>query len=552
MSMISRRDFVGEGLGFAALTGLGGCRLWSGSDAFAGIDVPSTATPNYWCTWCTQDAALVGGRLVLPPSFAGDASKATCRDGMNETSLFRKGGWVDFYPAVRSDLFLLLDDGWDVPFGATSDVAASYAHFGTMAPDPVRFASFKGTAAERVRAIRDRVVAGGWRGLGVWVSPACQACKQETPDLALSREEWTRKLEDMAAGGVGYLKVDWGRHDVPEFRALLTELCHKICPGTIVEHAQVQGPTNGLHFDENQRVFGTCRRIGDPTDETWLRKTAEKVMPHSDVWRIYDMMEKLQTVMAAERIACYQELADRLRVGTILCAEDRVYEGAVMGCSFGVMRSAEMKGYFPDDIERSGACLVEVERAVRWQRLAPAFGWRAGFEMRHSDKTLYDEASYKKGEHWCAFVKDGGTLRQGGPAVLARGLPLPEVTPEKGGDVPFAMAARHPNGALSVGVMPRMPNGQRVTPKVTVRLDAELGRNGLLGAFGRFGAFDVGVAKDATRVWACDLADSVPQDVTSSCRLSGGRLLVPGTVLEDVCRARSTDGSAPGVAFAVS
>ncbi len=37
-----------------------------------------------------------------------------------------------------------------------------------------------------------------------------------------------------------------------------------------------------------------------------------------------------------------------------------------------------------------------------------------------------------------------------------------------------------------------------------------------------------------------------------TCRLSGGRLLVPGTVFEDVCRARSTDGSAPSVAFAVS
>ena len=133
MSMISRRDFVGEGLGFAALTGLGGCRLWSGSDAFAGIDVPSAATPNYWCTWCTQDAALVGGRLVLPPSFAGDKCKATCRDGMNETSLFRKGGWVDFYPAVRSDLFLLLDDGWDVPYhqAPSKDVRP----FGTLVVD---------------------------------------------------------------------------------------------------------------------------------------------------------------------------------------------------------------------------------------------------------------------------------------------------------------------------------------------------------------------------------------------------------------------------------
>ena len=535
---LSRGAFIRGGLGAATLPFIG-CQTLG--DRLSLLDIPSTASPNYWCTWCTQDAALSSGRIVVPAQFDGDQGKASCSDCINEKTLFGEKGWVRYYPEVRSDLFFLLDEGWDEPYKKQVRTDEDFSKLGQLEPNPARFPSLGGDSAQKLSFIRHLAVDRGWRGLGVWVSPAKQ-----------DKEVWKRRFEVLAKGGVEYLKIDWGNNDTPEFRAWLTEQKRSILPHAIIEHTHVQGPTNGLHLDKNGQLVGTGRRFGDAEDQVALHERVESVLPFSDVWRIYDMMEKLQTVQAAERIAVYQELADRLRVKTVLSVEDRVYEGATLGCAFGVMRSPGLLNYAADDPERNGGCLVEVQRAVRWQRLAPAFGWQEGFELRHSEQALFDEASFVKGEHWCPFVKDGGRLRQGGPAVLARGLALPIVSPEKAGEQPFVMASRHPEGALSVGVMPRMTNGRRKTPPVTVRLDAKIDANTPLGVFGFIGAIDLGLGEPISRVLARDLAGGEDCDVTASCKIANGRLIIAGRALEDVCRARSADGSAPGVLVRVS
>lgn len=48
------------------------------------------------------------------PQFAGDQAKPGVRDAINEEAIFGNGGWAEFFPESRSDLFFLLDDGWDV------------------------------------------------------------------------------------------------------------------------------------------------------------------------------------------------------------------------------------------------------------------------------------------------------------------------------------------------------------------------------------------------------------------------------------------------------
>ena len=68
-------------------------------------DTPSKA-PDYFCTWNLQ------GYLV-----SHQDTKVT-RKAMNEDNLFGKGkyqNWANCYPRIREDLYLVLDDSWDIP-----------------------------------------------------------------------------------------------------------------------------------------------------------------------------------------------------------------------------------------------------------------------------------------------------------------------------------------------------------------------------------------------------------------------------------------------------
>lgn len=82
-------------------------------------------TPSYWCTWSTQNRVAEDkkGREnnFDSAAFLGDQGAQLARAEMNEDNIFRSGGWADFYPEIRGDLFFMLDDGWDVPYGVHPD-----------------------------------------------------------------------------------------------------------------------------------------------------------------------------------------------------------------------------------------------------------------------------------------------------------------------------------------------------------------------------------------------------------------------------------------------
>ena len=68
-------------------------------------DIPNP-TPDYYCTWQTQLYATSGGIPKMQ------------RDIMGERQLFgtdKPYGWAYFYEKARKDLFLVMDDSWDVP-----------------------------------------------------------------------------------------------------------------------------------------------------------------------------------------------------------------------------------------------------------------------------------------------------------------------------------------------------------------------------------------------------------------------------------------------------
>ena len=263
----TRRAFLGGCAGFGGLAALGGC-----AGLRADRCAPS-APPNYWCTWATQarlvDANVKSGVLAVP----GDQGLPGVRDNLTEAVLFGKDGWAHTqYPSVRGNLYLVLDDGWDVPFGCApgKDIGA----FASCVLDARRFPSFTGTPAARLRALDARIRACGWRGTGLWI--ACQAFgengRNKFPEERL-REELKRKLAASAEAGVAYWKVDWGvRGGEIAYRRMMSELRAAYAPGLQIEHCcPPDVPLNGVSFGKGTSVSGTGRLLGDPAFETRLR-----------------------------------------------------------------------------------------------------------------------------------------------------------------------------------------------------------------------------------------------------------------------------------------
>ena len=74
-------------------------------------------SPNYWCAWSAQSYMQGQGAKTNDPLLYQVASiDKFAALQLNEENLFGTNGWVkNFYPKVRGDLWVVLDDGWDLP-----------------------------------------------------------------------------------------------------------------------------------------------------------------------------------------------------------------------------------------------------------------------------------------------------------------------------------------------------------------------------------------------------------------------------------------------------
>jgi len=87
------------------------------------VPAKSGKTPSYWCTWGTQNysASYERTRNIGEGTMAGFQGSTLAQHSLDERSLFEQPGWAhQVLGKVRRDLFLILDQGWDVPYG-TSD-----------------------------------------------------------------------------------------------------------------------------------------------------------------------------------------------------------------------------------------------------------------------------------------------------------------------------------------------------------------------------------------------------------------------------------------------
>lgn len=469
---------------------------------------PSGA-PDYMCTWNLQGYVT---------SYAGNEQM---RRAMNEENLFGKGAyqnWAELFPAIRADLYFVMDDSWDIP--QEENAAGDNPYLGTVELNEERFPSFKGTPAERLKQLTQRLKKLGWKGAGGWI------CAQRAPRLAAVPEEdyWTERLRAAHEAGFSYWKVDWGREAGNDsWRRMLTELGRKHAPQLWIEHAMKY-----------------------------------EYVEFSDVFRTYDVENVIAQPVTIQRVA--QLLPRRAADGAkgIVNCEDEPYIAAGLGCAIGIMRHP-FAGSLPDGRQDEAfppvghnykKCLDEVVRAVRWHRLAEPFAVDGRYAV--DSVWLTDTWELRENETWNKGRPVGTVLCERAPARVSRGMPLPEVA-DTSALRPYVLASRYPNGAVAVAAIGRAAGREYVEREAAVTV-AGSDWQAPVGLFGRFGAVtlvypSVPAEMAGMEVWAQDLAGDSPVNITSEVKMEGNRLTVPGTVITRVGLMNATPGdkSAPGL-----
>ena len=418
------------------------------------IPSKSEYSMSYFCTWRTQNIlAAMDGR-------------ASARDMMDEQRLLGPDGFVYGYADVRGDMYLVLDDGWDVDYGVHPDTGA--ACFGSLEMSEQKFPSVKGLLpAERLRVIDQRVKSYGWKGIGLWVAAQRCASDYDVPFKESDLAYWQERIMWCREAGVEYWKVDWGTHAYDNaFRKALTSLAKELYPALMIEHASCVLPLNAPeHLSDELR--------GRYAGEQHAYTIAREAVAFSQVFRSYDVISALSVPTTLDRLSVLLPLAKG-----VINGEDECYINAALGCSLGVMRSH----YNTEKIQEVGDTftyrLDEVTAALRWQRIAPPF---AGTDVVCSEEILFDEQYFAPGSTWYGSVH-GKEVRQGAPAVIVRNLPLDSVWVE-GKEKPYVVASVHPCGAYSVSVQPRTIRSVCAYPDATVhcRIDGGVDTIGVLG-----------------------------------------------------------------------
>ena len=510
---------------------------------------------TYWCTWATQAATLARNRASGLLKFPDDLGVPGTRDNLNEEILFGPKGWSDYLPEHRQDMFLLLDDGWDVPYGATGNGDGIRA-FGSLVLDRARFPLPGAGDAnrDRLRELARRIEDKGWKGLGIWV--ACQASGERNgdplPEDAL-KEDLRRKLDESAYAGVRYWKVDWGiRCGDVRYRRLMSEMKESLYPELVIEHCRCSSNAlNGqavlnMDVEDGSRYVGRTGRIfGEPSYDSAARYCKE-ILSFADVFRTYDSGYPLTTATMLERAAWTLQIADKSSSRVVVNTEDEPLIAAGLGLELGMMRSPCMPNVKIMNIRPLQRCIAEDMRCVAWQQVAPPFGSDTAIKTLHSDESIREEWHFARGA-WFTGYKEV-TCFQVAPARIARGLPLPEVEGTDG-EAPYVVGSRHPNGALAFAALPLLdPVKLSWTPKATVRFNAALEAGVPVCVFGRFGSLVLNDRTEGGRIVARDILGGDAVDLTAQCRRENGKVVLPGDALAKIGASQNPPGddSEPG------
>lgn len=488
---------------------------------------------NYYCTWTSQKTWNCS---VNPDAITAQ----DMRDRLGSEFLFGEKGVLNFHPeCIRQDMLVVLDDGWDVAKGVTHEKDSDNASFGSLIPDAGKFPEIAGLAPyERLKALSQKVKELGYAGLGLWV-PSNYFGEDVSEDyeerLKKAGAFWEERGKMCSYADIKYLKVDWGYHgrDI-RYRSLMTEAVKKHSPSTLIEH--VVGIFDMPYDPEPDKQES-------PEFLSFL-DTAKRTFLVSDVYRTYDVVEKLSTATTLMRISKLFDVGAAAGDGLagIINVEDDVTVAAALGMSAGIMR------------DPCGPYYGDVTKALVWQRFSPP--WRLEAEnCFHSDELLCDSYFFDSPEGVWPYVGQK-TIKQYAPSCISRGVPLPDVdvSPHVNGknsengeraEKPFVLASKNPDTlAYTVASLPRTAENKykyRVPAKVTVK-EAEL--TAPIGIFGTFEKLDIQFTEDLNniRVFARDmLSEECFSDITNEVSYSRDTLTIDGKLLEKTA-AKGADG----------
>ncbi|GHT70009.1 hypothetical protein AGMMS50239_37720 [Bacteroidia bacterium] len=473
---------------------------------------PSNA-PDYFCTWNVQ------------AHLCSLLSNEEQREAINERNIFEKGefrNWADLYPAIRSDLYFVMDDSWDIPLD--KNITNHNEYLGTTILDSTRFPSYKGSPEARLKKLVADIKSRGWKGAGGWIC-AQEATQYGKVDMVAY---WTERLKAAHVAGFSYWKVDWGKNDQnAAWRKRLTDIGKQEAPNLWIEHAM-----------------------------------RNEYIEFSDVFRTYDVEFVLAQTETVNRIAKLLPYQARDKAKGIINCEDEPYIAAGLGCAIGVMRPPFV-GNFPDGQQDCvyppvgrdmKSRLDEVVRGVRWHRIAEPFGVGGAYQIDTTE--LADYWEFKERESW---VNDraGKTLRSATPARVSRGLPLPELSRPDAPDRPIVLASLYPNGAVAVATTGRSLGREYITRRETITVQVP-DITAIVGIFGDYEklilVYPQKIKKSGLKILGQDLAGKMPVDITREIKIDGNRLIISGELIRKVGLMAATKGdkSDPGMVLKIT
>lgn len=485
-----------------------------------------TDTGNYWCTWRTQSTVIGNKKLKK-------VHTDSIRDAMCEEFLFGEVGVLEHIdPAIRGDLIVVLDDGWDVPYGLFPSPAnggnEAYHQFGSLVLNEERFPSFRGKPEEKLRALNDRVKSLGYAGIGLWIAVQVPFCNTMHLTADEARGYWEERLKWCVYADVKYWKLDWGGrcHDM-EYRKMLFDCAKKYAPELKIEQAYTQ-PTFDVRFNEHETAA--------------YEKRLEEIgfyLEHGDYFRVYDASPEFRyTTTLLRTIETFLSVKhDYVKAVSIPNVEDCVYIAAALGVTFGAMRHY----YYEKNPEYHFAqsCktpMTELKRAVMWQRIAPPFPINASFfEINYEKYTDSYQYPHIEGNPWP--YKSDQLVVQDCYAGMSRNMPLPKIANASYDEKPCVVSSVNPyTKALSVFVVPRTIGGSiqnSILADITVEgTDSRYP----VGIFGKYKSLTIHFSDsvEKKRICAQDLATECSVDITDLVERKGYTLKIAGEVIERI------------------
>ena len=219
-------------------------------------------TANYWCSQRNQRLFMPTPLLHMRLHDAPTHAKIQ-REMLSDEFLFGKRGILnDYMQDIRKDMYVMLDDGWDIPY------KSDYMAYGSLVLNEERFPYGGKTPAENLAILSKKITDLGYAGTALWVPLNCIGEEDENLfDLEQFKTYWTERAKWLDYAKIAYIKVDWGYHQWEiEYREALTDILREFAPNTKVEHAIVDGWS--FDPDQDREKLSGLLRISDAYSAT--------------------------------------------------------------------------------------------------------------------------------------------------------------------------------------------------------------------------------------------------------------------------------------------